>query len=268
MPKKSLGQHFLKCNWVISTLIKSAQLKPTDIVVEIGPGGGILTRELVKHSKFVLAVEKDENLASLLENTLKKEAIFNVEIIKGDILKTFPDVYQTKFGTETYKVVANIPYYLTSRLLRVFLEKGPQPSMIVLTIQKEVAKRIVAQPPKMNLLALSVQSFGKPQIIKNVPASCFWPKPKVDSAIIKITDISNDFFLKNAINDADFFKLTRMAFSQKRKMLVNSLAKSQPKKFTEQVLTRGVLSPKTRPEELTLAQWTKIYSVIHNLNRT
>ncbi len=250
-PKKSLGQHFLKCDWVVSALLKAAELKPEDKVLEIGPGTGVLTRALAKHTKEVIAVEKDEKLAEELEKSLKKEKVGNVKIIKGDILKILPDV-------KNFKVVANIPYYLTSRLLRTLLEKGPRPNLIVLTIQKEVAQRITAQPPKMSLLALSVQTFGRPEIIKIVPASCFWPKPKVDSAIIKIINLSENFFTENGLNIKRFFLIAKTAFGQKRKLLTGSLAKITPKGSLQQVLKEAGINPKTRPEELDLNQWAKI----------
>jgi 16S rRNA (adenine1518-N6/adenine1519-N6)-dimethyltransferase len=146
------------------------------------------------------------------------------------------------------------------------LEQGPKPNLIILTIQKEVAQRIVAQPPRMNLLALSVQAFGQPKIIKTVPASCFWPKPKVDSAIIKITDISDNFFKKNGLKVEEFFRIARIAFGQKRKLLTNTLTKIAPKKDIEAILKEAGINPKARPEELSLEQWTKIILGI-NKNR-
>lgn len=250
-PKKSLGQHFLKCRWVVSTLLKAAELKSEDVILEIGPGTGVLTRALAHETKKVIAVEKDEQLAEELTNSLEKEGIDNVKIITGDILK----IRQT---IEKYKVVANIPYYLTSRLLKILLEKEARPDLIILTIQKEVAQRIIAKPPRMNLLALSVQTFGRPEIIKTVPASCFFPKPKVDSAIIKITNISDGFFKKGGLDTENFFQTAKAAFGQKRKFLTNTLGKLAPKKEIERLLRESGINPKTRPEELNLEQWTKI----------
>ncbi|QQG44869.1 MAG: ribosomal RNA small subunit methyltransferase A [Candidatus Sungiibacteriota bacterium] len=235
--KKSLGQHFLRCRWVISTLVHAAELKSTDTVLEIGPGTGILTRALARRAKKVIAVEKDEKLAEELRIRLADGNIKNVTIISGDILKVLP---RAKLGTG-YKVAANIPYYLTSRLLRVLLEQKQQPSLMVLTVQKEVAQRITAKPPHMNLLALSVQAYGKPEIIKTVPASCFWPKPRVDSAVIKIR-----LKTKVAGNDTKLrglFTLARSAFGQKRKTLRRSL---------------GIKDPDIRlkrPQELKLEDW-------------
>lgn len=257
-PKKSLGQHFLRCRWVVSTLLKAAEIKTDDMVLEIGPGTGVLTRSLAQQAKKVIAVEKDEKLAEELVDSLEKEGINNIKIVGGDFLRVFSDLFRPKIGTEKYKVVANIPYYLTSRLLKTLLGKEPRPNLIVLTIQKEVAQRITGKPPKMNLLALSVQTFGRPEIIKTVPASCFWPRPKVDSAIIKITGISDDFFRKNGLDIEQFFQVARAAFGQKRKLLTNTLSKIAPKKEIEGVLREAEINPKARPEELSLKQWTKI----------
>lgn len=286
MPKKSLGQHFLRCRWVVSALLKAAEVKPEDVVLEIGSGTGVLTRALAREVKKVITVEKDEKLAEELADSLEKEGVGNIKILTGDILNMFDwlgltlDISKTKPRTKKYKIVANIPYYLTSRLLRSVLEHKIKPQIIVLTIQKEVAQRIIARPSKMNpvrgktpetsavprvrasngmnLLALSVQAFGRPEIIKIVPASCFWPRPKVDSAIIKITGISDDFFRENGLDAEQFFQIARAAFGQKRKLLTNTLTKIAPKEEIEKALKEAGVNPKARPEELSLEQWTKI----------
>lgn len=267
-PKKSLGQYILKCHWVVSTLVKTAEVGPEDMILEIGPGTGVLTRALAKHAKKVIAVEKDERLAEELKNCFKKEEIKNVEIITGDILHVLGDVLrvlglaldtsQAKPRTRGYKVVSNIPYYLTSRLLRLLLENEPRPESIVLTIQKEVAERIVAKPPKMNLLALSVQVFGTPKIIKRVPATCFSPKPKIESAIIKISDISDTLFREHTIDPKVFFGIAGAAFSQKRKILTNNLTKLGLKKtdIINALVQSGI--KKTRAEEFSKEDWIKL----------
>lgn len=244
LPKKSLGQHFLRCRWVISTLIHTAELNPSDTVLEIGPGKGTLTRALAKSAKRVIAVEKDERLAEELEKSLKQEGFSNIEIIKRDILILLKSDFNSIFK---WKVIGNIPYYLTSRLLRLLFEHKPLPKLIVLTVQKEVAQRICVKSPHMNLLALSVQAYGKPKIIKTVPPSCFSPKPKVDSAIIKISDISDKFFKDNKISETKFFEVLRTAFSQKRKQLGHTLGLKKIDPLSA-----------ARPEELTLEQWAKL----------
>lgn len=257
-PNRTLGQNFLKCRWVVSTMIKSAELDPLkDIVLEVGPGTGILTRALAEKSCRVLAVEKDKKLA---EN-LQKQDLVKVEIITGDILKTFSKLTKTyNLKSNSYKVVSNIPYYLTSRLLRILLEQGPQPSLIVLTIQKEVAKRICVKTGEMNLLSISVQTFGKPKVMKAVPAECFWPKPKIDSAILKISDISFDFFKKNGVLPKDFFFICRKGFSQPRKKLLNNLLPLFPGSKNELIsgLQSIGLNPDKRPAELNPENWAKL----------
>lgn len=260
--KKSLGQHFLRCGWVASTLVKTAGLGPDDTVLEIGPGTGILTRALARSVKKVIAVEKDGQLAEELRSSLARENAVTIKVISADILDLVPSLAWHKLQAELgakYKVVANIPYYLTSRLLRLLLEGSNTPELIVLTIQKEVAERLTAKPPKMNLLALSVQTLSKPEIVKKVPASCFWPKPKVDSAIIKISNISDRFFQKNSIDKEFFFEIARRAFSQKRKMLTSSL---RPYLGQHPVLAKVGLPDKARPQELDLEQWAKIVAEI------
>lgn len=298
-PKKSLGQHFLKCRWVVSTLIKAAEVSKNDTILEIGPGTGVLTRELAKYAGRVIAVEKDEHLAEELKKSLINEGAKNVKIVAGDIISLLKSDFNRvnaltttyNLQTNSYKVVANIPYYLTSRLLRLLLENEPRPERIVLTIQKEVARRMVARPPHsnpvrskmpgasadaqahrtsngMNLLALSIQAFGQPKIIKSVPADCFYPKPKVDSAIIAISDISDKMFRsptsiygsrtsKNQFQRG-FFEILRIGFGQKRKMLLGVLGKKFGKnKMTDAFRAAGI-NPNARPEELSLEDWAKL----------
>lgn len=251
IPKKRLGQHFLRCRWVVSTMIHAAELKPTDVVLEIGPGTGVLTRALARHTGRIVAVEKDERLAAMLGEALKKEGITNVEIVPGDILKLLKSNFRSY-----HKVVSNIPYYLTSRLLRLLFENEPRPILVALTIQREVAKRIVAKPPHMNLLALSVQAFGTPTIIKKVPASCFSPKPKIDSAIIKIADISNAFFQNNGLDKTQFFSILRRAFGNKRK----TISKTLKLNFDQHpmLIQAAGIPEKARPEELSLENWKEV----------
>ncbi len=290
MVRARLGQHFLRCRWVISTLIKAADINSDDTVLEVGPGTGVLTRELAKHAGKVIAVEKDERMAEELENSLRKEGINNVAVIPGDVLRIHKNVVLKSGRSRTeephrsfaraqdgvnsstdYKVVANIPYYLTSRLIRLLLENGPRPNQIVLTIQKEVAERMCARPPQMNLLALSVQAFGKPEVIKTVPASCFSPQPKVESAIIKIADISGRFFEENSIDKARFFEILRRAFSQKRKTLARSLTQLLDKNHMLEAIKKAGLKDTARPQELSLEGWVKLaHQLMHKspTNRT
>ncbi len=257
-PNKLLGQNFLKCRWVIDTLINTANLNMSDTVLEIGPGTGVLTQELLKKVKKVIAVEKDKSLIENLQKLAAKNP--NLEIIEGDILTRLNFLKKNLGGQDTsYKVVANIPYYLTSRLLRQLLEEGPRPESIVITIQKEVGMRICAHPPKMSLLSLSVQVFGRPEIIKEVPPECFWPKPKVSSAILKIAGISDNFFQINNLSPSHFFKIAKIGFSQKRKFLLNNLAKGLgDKTLAKNILEKAGLDPKIRAEGLTPEKWAEI----------
>lgn len=262
--KKSLGQHFLRCDWVSHALIAAAKLTKKDIVLEIGPGTGVLTRPLAAAAGEVIAVEKDERLAAELSASIQKEGVTNVTVTPADILS----IFQTKSGAhsrlslENYKIVANIPYYLTGRLIRLLLESPQKPNIIALTVQKEVAERMIAAPPHMNLLALAVQAYGTPEIVKIVPASCFSPKPKIDSAVITLSDISNNFFTKNTIGQDAFFKLARAGFNQKRKTLANSLASIVGSKERSLALIRAAgLSDTSRPEELSLQNWAAIAKI-------
>lgn len=263
--KKSLGQHFLTCEWAVHTAVETANLTKKDTVLEIGPGTGVLTRVLAAKAGKVIAVEKDELLAGRLKAEFSGRKTVNVSVVAGDILKNIPAIAeQYGFANGNYKIVANIPYYLTSRLLRIVLENGPRPSLMVLMIQEEVAERLCARVPDMNLLGLSVQAYGHPHIIKTVPASCFSPKPKVNSAIIAISDISDTFFTAHHIDKNHFFRILRLAFSHKRKQLAGTLSSLAPRKDIEDFLEKSNLSPRARPQELSLDQWVKLFPIFQN----
>lgn len=255
--KKSLGQNFLKCEWVITTMVHAGEIGPTDTVLEIGPGTGVLTRPLAKAARRVIAVEKDEGLSHELKEKMKKEKYTNVFIEAGDILHFLPQLKSLYDIEKTgYKVVANIPYYLTSRLLRILFEEKPAPRTIILTIQKEVAERLTAKPPQMNLLALSAGCFGASRIIKKIPASCFLPQPKIESSVIKITPHDSVHAReKDDING--IFSVAKPAFSQKRKTLGRSLKNKFPKKDIEDCFQKCQLPLLSRPQELSLDQWAK-----------
>ena len=224
-----LGQNFLKSKSIVDKIIQTADLKKSDTVLEVGPGRGILTEELIKHADKVLAVEKDKELVEVLKEKFSAEGgsayggkdCDNLEIISGDILKIdhWKLFENYKLKIKNFKIVANIPYYITSYFLRKFLETEHQPTTMVLMVQKEVAERIMAKPPKMNLLAISVQVYGEPKIIAPVSKGHFSPSPKVDSAIIKISNISHKFFNEGSstsfIDEKDFFELVKKGFSQK-----------------------------------------------------
>lgn len=245
---KLLGQNFLICKNIVADIIKSADIKPTDFILEVGPGKGSLTEALIRAvpQGKVLAVEKDPRMVNFLKE--KFSGVKNLEIILGDIRFLYPKSY---ILYPKYKVVANIPYYLTSHLIRGFLESEHQPDLMVLMVQKEVADRILARDGKESLLSISVKVYGEPQIIKKVPASCFSPKPRVDSALIKISNISKKFF--NDFSEESFFKIAKMGFGQKRKLLKNNLGLSGAKCLT----ARGV-PENARAENLAIKDWEKL----------
>jgi 16S rRNA (adenine1518-N6/adenine1519-N6)-dimethyltransferase len=245
-PKKGLGQNFLIDNNILQKIIDASDIKPTDVILEVGPGVGTLTQELAKKAKLVIAVEKDEVMCKILKENLKD--FKNIKIINEDILK---------FKTEEkkYKVIANIPYYLTSPLIRKFLEEGTQPEEIILMIQKEVAQRICSKVPDMNLLAVSVQFYADPKIIFNVSKNSFWPIPKIDSAIIKITPNNS-----NNINPESFFKVVKAGFSQPRKQLGGNLSRvlKMKKEEINKLLSKNNLTPNQRAETLTISDWQNL----------
>src|SRR3990167_9618841 len=224
-PKKSLGQNFLINQRILDKIIQAVEVEPEDIIIEVGPGTGNLTEKLAKKADQVIAIEKDRRLIELLKEKFKDS---NIEIVEGDALEVdignlLLSSISLAYGRKVnYKVVGNIPYYITSNLLRSIFEKWPRPELIVLTVQKEVAKRIVVKPPDMNLLALSIQFYSDAEIISYVSKGSFRPIPKVDSAIIKLTPRDQPLLTDPKM----FFKLIRAGFSGKRKQLVNNLAKN------------------------------------------
>ncbi len=248
-PSKILGQNFLISKGVLEKILAAANLKSKDVVLEIGPGIGTLTKELAKKVKRVIAIEKDSKMIKILKETLRD--LKNIEVIQEDILK-----YDFKFQVP-YKIVANLPYYITSPVLRKFLESDFKPKEMILMVQKEVAQRIVALTPDMNLLAISVQFFAKPEIISFVSKNCFWPQPKVDSAIIKISQIGMDL---PPIETNLFFKIVRAGFAQPRKQLVNSLSNGLKleKEKVRKWLKENRIKPERRPETLTVKDWIKL----------
>lgn len=253
--KKSLGQNFLNNPRILDKIIDAAELSKNEVVLEVGPGTGNLTKKLAEKAGRVLTIEKDHRLIEGLKENLKDYK--NTEIIEGDVLKL--NIRDSKFKVlnSGYKVIANIPYYITSNFLRQVSEEWPRPELIVLMIQKEVAQRIVAKPPQMNLLALSVQYYSIPKIITYVSKKNFKPMPKVDSAIIRLEP-------KKEIGDGELasrlFKLMRTGFSQKRKQLAPILSKKlgiSANKVTES-MEKLDLDHRSRAENLSLDQWQKL----------
>jgi len=265
-PQKWLGQNFLIDKLAIKKFLKAANLKSGDIVLEIGPGIGNLTIKLAKKVKMVITVEKDPKMCEILKEVLND--FKNVKIIQADILK-LPSL---KLPTKNYKIVADLPYYITAPAIRKFLESENHPEEMVLIIQKEVAQRICAKPPNMNLLAVSVQFYAKPEIICYVSKKSFWPQPKVDAAIIKITPhktVPHQCLRYGTGLHEQFFEIVRSGFSQPRKQIVNNLTKML--KFNkEQVnlwLLENNIQPQQRAETLNIKDWLNLAKTLNKYER-
>ena len=258
--RKGLGQHFLIDEKVLGLIISAAQLTHTDIVLEIGPGLGVLTKELARHAGRVVAIELDNKLADILRETLAY--LHNVTIINEDVLKIDPKIlFEGLKAKPPYKVVANLPYYITSPVLRHFLETSVKPEVMVVMVQKEVAEQIVAKPGRMSLLSISVQLYGEPTIIGYVPSQSFYPSPEVDSAILRIA-----LYPQPAVEIADkesFFALVRAGFSASRKQMANSLAQGLrwPKSEVLSLLEKANIAPQRRAETLTLEEWAELWRI-------
>jgi len=264
--REGLGQNFLVDSFHLAKIIEAADLAPDDTVLEIGPGPGTLTRYLTEIAGQVIAVELDPQMVNLLQNEYGNRP--NLSIIEADILKT--DISQilapripsmslrTSPHPSSFKVVANLPYYITSAVMRHLLESAPRPQRIVVTVQKEVAQRMIAEPGQMSILAVSVQFYGQPTLVHRIPAGAFYPPPKVDSAVVCV-----DTFAQPPVgaNDVDhFFRVVKAGFSQKRKQLKNSLAGGlrQPMPQVVSALERVDVDPSRRAETLSLAEWGQL----------
>jgi 16S rRNA (adenine1518-N6/adenine1519-N6)-dimethyltransferase len=253
--KKGLGQNFLIDGGILKKIAAAAELTSADTVIEVGPGLGVLTETLVEQAGKVIAIELDDNLAGILKNRFAD--VKKLTVINDDVLKVNPaDI----LGIDTnYKVVANLPYYITSAVIRHFLEAPVKPTVLILMVQKEVAKQITAQPGEMSLLSVSVQLYGKPTVVGKVSAHCFYPAPNVDSAILKIS-----VYPHSKIETADitgFFDIARAGFSANRKQLVNSLANGLKVSKTEiiPVLDQAGIDPQRRAETLTIDEWGNLF---------
>ncbi len=248
--KKSLGQHFLNPGAHTHAIAEAVEIVPGELVVEIGPGEGVLTRELLERGARVIVVEKDSRLIPFLAETFRDEVQSGqLQIIEGDALEF---ALPKKLQTSVYKVVGNIPYYITGALLRAFLSAKHQPKTLVFLIQKEVAER-VARSKKESLLSLSVKAYGEPQYIKTVPRGAFSPAPKVDSAVLRVRDISRANF-KNKLTEQRFFDLIHAGFAQKRKLLVRNLENVLGTKAPEALQQAGI-PQNARAEDVPLEQW-------------
>jgi len=249
-PSKTMGQNFLVHRPTLDKIIEAANIKNTDTIIEVGPGLGTLTQELAKKAKKVIAIEKDGGMVEILKETLA--GFSNVEVAQGNVL----EISNFKFQISNYKVAANVPYYITSPIIRMFLEAKNQPEEIVLMIQKEVAQRICAKPGDMSILAASVQFYANAKIISKVSKECFWPKPNVDSAIIKITPKKE----VPAVNPELFFKVVKAGFLHPRKQLINNLTKGLiiHREQVNSWLLENNINPLQRAETLSIQDWISL----------
>lgn len=254
-PSKTKGQNFLINEKVYDKIIETANLTKDDTVLEVGPGLGFLTSLLSKNSRHVTSVELDDRIVQMLEIALESQNVKNVDIINEDILNIDID----DVVTGEYNVVSNLPYNITSIFLRKFLTLDNKPKQMVLLLQKEVVERIIAAPPQMSILAISVQYFAEVKIIEVIPAKDFWPAPKIDSAIIKIS-IRKEKLL-NKKDEKQFFRLVKVGFSSKRKMLKNNLSAGfrieQDK--ASKLITQVGFNEKIRAQELTVKDWLLLF---------
>lgn len=250
--KKSLGQHFLKSKRAIAKIISAAQLTADDVVLEIGPGKGALTKALLESGARVIAIEKDSDMIEVLKQ------MFTHEIASGRLMLIHEDIltWNPNLVAGSWKLVANIPYYITGEIIRRFLSEVAQPERMVLLVQKEVATRIAARDEKESILSLSVKAYGTPKLVMTVPARDFSPAPKVDSAILSITDISHDRL--SSENEKQFFTIIKQAFSQKRKQLAGTIPPLVSKEMLVEFLTQQKLPVTARPEELSFDNWMKL----------
>jgi 16S rRNA (adenine1518-N6/adenine1519-N6)-dimethyltransferase len=262
--RKGLGQNFLVDSDALEAIVAAAALSPQDTVIEVGPGLGILTTELAKRVGWVIAIELDDRLAEVLKKTLPYD---NVVILNEDVLGVAPAALLQKSAPRfpsvwrSYKVVANLPYYITSPVLRHFLEAPVRPEKMVVMVQKEVAEAIVAEAGRRSLLSIAVQFYGRPEIVVDVPAAAFFPPPEVDSAVVKI-----DVYPRPPVEVADvdgFFKLVKAGFAAARKQISNSLSQGLglPKNEVTAMLAEAAIDPHRRAETFSLEEWARLWRI-------
>ncbi len=254
-PKKALGQHFLVDRGVRDRILRAADLDPRDVVIEVGPGRGTLTKGLVATVARVVAIELDQELAAQLPQRLGHPP--GLQVVVADAREADP---QALLGERVpYKVLGNLPYYAANPIVRRFLEAAWKPTLMVVMVQKEVAQRMVAQPGDMSLLSVAVQFYGRPRMVCTVPARAFSPPPKVTSAVVRIDVLPRPAL---EVQDPDaFFHLVRAGFSAPRKQLGNALSIGLdiPPAAARSLLERASIDPSRRPETLALEEWGRLY---------
>ncbi|MES2059502.1 MAG: 16S rRNA (adenine(1518)-N(6)/adenine(1519)-N(6))-dimethyltransferase RsmA [Patescibacteria group bacterium] len=257
--KKSLGQNFLRSQGALRMIVSAGKVKAGDIVLEIGPGRGALTAKLLEAGAKVIAIEKDRLLIPILTEKFQTEIAENkLKIIEGDILEmSAKEIFPHVGHVGEYKLIANIPYYITGAVVRKFLEEENQPSLMVLLLQKEVAERIVVRDGKASILSMAVKAYSDPRYVGKVERKAFSPVPNVDSAIVAFENISKRFFTENKIEEKEFFEIMKAGFAAKRKKLSGNL-----KKFAERLNQKYFEEIKDkRAEELTISDWKKLLQI-------
>lgn len=264
-PKKYLGQHFLRSTKALSQIVDAASITASDIVLEIGPGEGVLTERLLGRAGKVIAVEKDQDLIVALKERFAEDIESGkLSIIRGDALQFDPELLRF-YQDHTYKLVANIPYYITGAIIEKYLTHPYQPTTVVLLMQKEVAERIIARDYKESILSVAVKVYGTPKIVGRVPPGAFAPAPTVDSAVLQINNISREFF--NDTDEVLFFSVLKSVFGKKRKQIGGSLSEYlENKDLAIQILTTASIDAKARPEDITLMQWKKLIQTLYQEN--
>lgn len=256
--KKSLGQHFLVDGRALGKIVTAGCISGDDTIIEVGPGLGVLTKEIARTAKQVICIEIDAGLSNSLESRLSE--LVNVKIVNRDILDVQPGEVLPP-GETRYKVIANLPYYITSAVLRHFLESEIPPHLMVVMVQKEVAKQIAAGPGKMSLLSVGVQLYGRAEIVAAVPARSFHPVPKVDSAIVRVTGHGQAFI---PVKDRDsFFRIVRAGFGSPRKQLINTLSHGlgAEKETIRTTMLEAGIEPTRRAESLSIEDWCRLWQV-------
>lgn len=255
-PKKSLGQNFLTSIPARIAILAAGELTPSDTVLEIGPGKGFLTKGLLESGSCVVALEKDRDLIPILSETFSEEIKQRrFELVEGDALTFEPS--NNPLLQKGYKLIANIPYYITGAILSRYLSGTHQPTMMVVLVQKEVAIRACAKDDKESLLSLSIKVYGTPKLVYKVSKGSFFPIPNVDSAVLQIKNISRNNF-KNQYHEALFFKLIHAAFAHKRKFAISNIKEIFKETNIHELFKELNLSEKVRAEDVTLSSWLSL----------
>lgn len=260
-PQHDAGQNFLVSSETLQNIVHTAAVQPDDTVLEIGPGFGTLTVELCQRAKRVIAVELDQRLFGVLGKLARVNK--NLTVVRGDVFQQ-REAWEQYCADGAYQLVANIPYSMTSKVLRDFTEQAPRPRTMTLLVQREVAERVVARPGKMSVLSVAVQFYGRPTMVSVVPRTDFWPEPEVDSALLRVSDIGADRHgfsrYRGQLTERQFFSIVKIGFQARRKQLHNNLSAGlgKPDAYISQLLEQCGVDPSIRPQSVSIEQWMKI----------